>query len=133
MIDWWRICNSEQTDLRLWEDDDCELTASSPPYFCGSPPTRVDNPLIHDPRFLQQNSYDIPTTTPAFFPATSLKTSVKDRRRGLFRSKKSSDSLGMIPAAVRIEGFDYLDHSSNNRGCRISGFAWLRRTAVWFL
>ncbi|KAM7278503.1 hypothetical protein ACFE04_005637 [Oxalis oulophora] len=70
--------------------------ASSPPYFCGSPPSRASNPLIEDARFgderIQPPCYSMGP------PSPSSRVS-----GGCTRMK-----FGHTPAAVRIEGFDCL-------------------------
>ncbi|URE28311.1 hypothetical protein MUK42_30132 [Musa troglodytarum] len=73
--------------------------ASSPPFFCGSPPDRAANPVVHDARFGE----DRPPLAPfaPVQPAQSV-TSMSPKHA----------KFGLLPAAVRVEGFDCLD-----RGC----------------
>ncbi|KAM7275879.1 hypothetical protein ACFE04_017745 [Oxalis oulophora] len=70
--------------------------ASSPPYFCGSPPSRAPNPLIEDARFgderIQPPCYSMGPPSPSSCVSG-----------GCTRMK-----FGHTPAAVRIEGFDCL-------------------------
>lgn len=75
--------------------------ASSPPYFCGSPPSRASNPVIQDAQF----GCDIVTPP-----------SPRVAAGGCVRMK-----FGHKPAAVRIEGFDCL--SRDRRSCSISAVA----------
>jgi len=85
---------------------------STPPFFCGSPPTRSANPLVNDARFGEAapvnllplpNPSPIPLSSPVPIPAPAAATA----RTGCARTK-----FGFAPAAVRTEGFDCLD-----RGC----------------
>uniref|UniRef100_A0A7C9DP10 Uncharacterized protein n=1 Tax=Opuntia streptacantha TaxID=393608 RepID=A0A7C9DP10_OPUST len=85
--------------------------ASSPPFFCGSPPSRVSNPVVHDENFGSGN----------FNPFTNVPTlpsspSSSARKGGCSRMK-----FGQKPAAVRIEGFDCLARDRQN--CSISAVA----------
>lgn len=89
---------------------------STPPFFCGSPPTRSANPLVNDARFGEAapdnfplpNPNPIPMASPVPIPAPSPASA----RAGRARTK-----LGFAPAAVRIEGFDCLDRGrSRSRG-----------------
>ncbi|KAE8722443.1 putative Coatomer gamma-2 subunit / gamma-2 coat protein / gamma-2 COP [Hibiscus syriacus] len=73
-------------------------TASSPPYFCGSPPSRAVNPVIQDVRFDNEKA---PLASPA------PRYSQSSRGGGCKSGKK--------PPAVRIEGFDCLNRDNNNR------------------
>ncbi|CAD5194878.1 unnamed protein product, partial [Musa acuminata subsp. malaccensis] len=73
--------------------------ASSPPFFCGSPPDRAANPVVHDARFGE----DRPPLAP-FAPVQPTQSVTP-------MSPKHA-KFGLLPAAVRVEGFDCLD-----RGC----------------
>ncbi|XP_055819366.1 uncharacterized protein LOC129888402 isoform X2 [Solanum dulcamara] len=67
---------------------------SSPPYFCGSPPSRASNPLIQDVNFCNDN----------FVPITPIPESAapfSSSSRGCVRLKFGNNS-----APVRIEGFN---------------------------
>ncbi|XP_021910577.1 uncharacterized protein LOC110824300 [Carica papaya] len=79
--------------------------ASSPPFFCGSPPSRVSNPLTQDARFGDENP---PLSVPSP-PSSSA------RKAGCIRG-----NFGNKPV-VRIEGFDCLDRDSRN--CSIPALA----------
>lgn len=83
--------------------------ASSPPYFCGSPPSRVANPLIQDARFGDEKPKLLPLFSPAASPPSSPPPSA-GRKGGCVRV-----NFGNNPA-VRIEGFDCrLDRERRNR------------------
>ncbi|KAF7132599.1 hypothetical protein RHSIM_Rhsim09G0107800 [Rhododendron simsii] len=93
--------------------------ASSPPFFCGSPPSRVSNPLIQDDRFGDEkfnpvSPRSIPVPPP---PGLSLSPSSSSRKGG----SCVRASFGNNPA-VRIEGFDCLDRD-NRRNCSIPTLA----------
>ncbi|XP_020220835.1 uncharacterized protein LOC109803605 [Cajanus cajan] len=80
-----------------------QVVASSPPFFCGSPPSRASNPVIQDEQFGNGN----------FSPFTEASSS---SARGCVPMK-----FGHTPAAVRIEGFDCLNR--DRRSCSISAVA----------
>ncbi|XP_022738761.1 uncharacterized protein LOC111291349 [Durio zibethinus] len=81
--------------------------ASSPPFFCGSPPSRASNPVIEDDKFNKKKQ--LPTI---LSPSPSSRTAAS----GCVRMK-----FGHKPAAVRIEGFDCLNR--DRRNCSISAVA----------
>ncbi|EPS57262.1 hypothetical protein M569_17558 [Genlisea aurea] len=74
--------------------------SSSPPFFSGSPPSRVSNPLIQDSRFGAISPRSILTRSAASPPPPPPSASRK------FVCARST--FGDNPA-VRIEGFDCLD------------------------
>lgn len=76
--------------------------ASSPPYFCVSPPVRAANPLVHDARF----GDEIISTSPSSSVPSPNSAS---RKGGCVRM-----SFGLKPAAVRVEGFDCLNRDRQN-------------------
>ncbi|KAG2385203.1 hypothetical protein LR48_Vigan10g021500 [Vigna angularis] len=82
--------------------------ASSPPFYCGSPPSRASNPVIQDEQF--GNGIE------NFGPFSLAPLSPSSSARGCVRMK-----FGHTPAAVRIEGFDCL--SRDRRNCSISAVA----------
>lgn len=79
--------------------------ASSPPYFCGSPPVRAANPLVQDARFGDEKHCPALTTSPSGL----LSPSSTSRKGGCVRM-----SFGLKPAAVRVEGFDCLNRDRQN-------------------
>ncbi|KAK7861522.1 hypothetical protein CFP56_000199 [Quercus suber] len=91
--------------------------SSSPPFFCGSPPSRVANPLIQDARFgdekLVLNSPLSPIPAPISSGLSS--SSPTSRKGGCNRS-----NFGNKPV-VRVEGFDCLDR--DRRNCSIPALA----------
>ncbi|XP_071689492.1 uncharacterized protein [Rutidosis leptorrhynchoides] len=96
-------------------DQTCTQVSSSPPYFCGSPPSRVSNPLIQDARFGDEK-ITTPISPRSTIPNPSSSPSSSSRKGGCFRS-----NFGNKPA-VRIEGFDCLDRD-NRRNCSIPTLA----------
>ncbi|KAB1211194.1 hypothetical protein CJ030_MR6G021614 [Morella rubra] len=81
---------------------------SSPPFFCGSPPSRSANPLIQDARFGDEK---LITLSPLSMPSPSgvSSPSSSSRKGGCTRVK-----FGLKPAAVRVEGFDCLNRDRQN-------------------
>ncbi|XP_061345006.1 uncharacterized protein LOC133290879 [Gastrolobium bilobum] len=86
-----------------------QVVASSPPFFCGSPPSRASNPVIQDEQFGDGNRNFNPFTVTPSSPSSSS-------ARGCAPMK-----FGHTPAAVRIEGFDCLRRDRSN--CSISAVA----------
>nr|XP_043626279.1 uncharacterized protein LOC122597776 [Erigeron canadensis] len=90
------------------QDKSCTDVASSPPFFSGSPPSRVSNPLIKDTRFRNDN----------VCPKISIPT------YGMSSAYSSEEKVGSVDGnfgskpAVRIEGFDCLARD-NQRSCSI--------------
>ncbi|KAF5727750.1 hypothetical protein HS088_TW22G01447 [Tripterygium wilfordii] len=81
---------------------------SSPPFFCGSPPSRVANPLIQDARFGDEKINPL-------LPLSVQSSPSSARNGGCIRANFESNP------AVRIEGFDCLDR--DRRNCRIPALA----------
>ncbi|KAL8549464.1 hypothetical protein ACS0TY_008342 [Phlomoides rotata] len=79
--------------------------ASSPPFFSGSPPSRVSNPLIQDSRFGDDRCTPV---SPRAIPIPSNSTH-SPRKGSCVRV-----NFGNNPA-VRVEGFDCLDRDRRNR------------------
>ncbi|XP_071716949.1 uncharacterized protein [Rutidosis leptorrhynchoides] len=99
-------------------DQTCTQVASSPPYFCGSPPSRVCNPVIQDARFGDEKITPISLQPMVHNPTSVIPTPSpsSSRKGGCFRS-----NYGTKPA-VRIEGFDCLNRD-NRRNCSIPTLA----------
>ncbi|KAK7357789.1 hypothetical protein VNO80_17085 [Phaseolus coccineus] len=94
------------------------VAASSPPFFCGSPPSRATNPLIQDARFgdetfspLSPQSWVVVPTASGLPPSPSSSS----RKGGCVRA-----NFGNNPV-VRVEGFDCLDR--DRRNCSIPALA----------
>jgi hypothetical protein len=88
--------------------------ASSPPFFCGSPPSRVSNPLIQDERFGDDQCTPVsPRAIPT--PSGMAPSPSSARKGGCVRA-----NFGNNPA-VRIEGFDCLNR--DRRSCGIPALA----------
>ncbi|GMJ03942.1 hypothetical protein like AT3G02555 [Hibiscus trionum] len=66
-----------------------DQVASSPPIFCGSPPSMVSNPLVHDAHFGDESLTALQILSPSS-PCTRMK-------------------FGYKLAIVRVEGFDCLN------------------------
>jgi hypothetical protein len=99
--------------------------------FCGSPPRRASNPVVHDSRF----GLDCPPM-PAWSPAPPVAPPVVVHRptpRPAVAMPMSSPRgsggctararLAFQPAAVRVEGFDCLDGGRGGRGHGITAMA----------
>ena len=90
--------------------------ASSPPFFSGSPPSRVANPLIQDARFGDEKLATFVMPPPPIPPPSGLSSPPSSSRKGgCVRA-----NFGNKPA-VRIEGFDCLDR--DRRNCSIPALA----------
>ncbi|XP_060183586.1 uncharacterized protein LOC132613541 [Lycium barbarum] len=97
-------------------DQSAAQVASSPPFFCGSPPSRVSNPLIQDAHFGDEKVTPVsPRAIPIPFGLASSPSS-STRKGGCV----SRANFGHNPA-VRIEGFDCLDRDRCN--CSIPALA----------
>ncbi|KAL8161307.1 hypothetical protein V2J09_012796, partial [Rumex salicifolius] len=81
----------------------------SPPFFSGSPPSRVSNPLIQDARFREEKLLPSMTIEPS-------PTSSSARKGGFVRA-----NFGNKPA-IRVEGFHCLDRD-RSRNCSIPASA----------
>ncbi|KAL4360868.1 hypothetical protein GQ457_04G023390 [Hibiscus cannabinus] len=100
--------SSELLDIILKKQDigieqTAEQVSSSPPFFCGSPPSRVSNPLVQDALFGDESLGPLQMLTP--LSASSLSSYNGGCNRGKF---------GYKPAAVRVEGFDCLNRDRRN-------------------
>ncbi|XP_040997203.1 uncharacterized protein LOC121243192 [Juglans microcarpa x Juglans regia] len=95
--------------------------ASSPPFFSGSPPSRVANPLIQDARFGDDKFIPPSPLSPVAIPSglsssPSPSSATATRKGGGFVRSNFGDK-----PAVRIEGFDCLDR--DRRNCSIPALA----------
>ncbi|KAG2312830.1 hypothetical protein Bca4012_027395 [Brassica carinata] len=92
-----------------------QVLDSPSPFLCGSPPSRVANPLTQDARFKDEIKLvsSSPITAPLGQPPSSPSSS--GRKVGCVRG-----NFGNSPA-VRIEGFDCLDR--DRRNCSIPTLA----------
>ncbi|XP_010663598.1 uncharacterized protein LOC100262793 isoform X2 [Vitis vinifera] len=85
--------------------------ASSPPYFCGSPPSRASNPVIQDAQFGNEKVTPFSRApSPARKPAGGGGGGGGGGAGGVRMMK-----FGSKPAAVRIEGFDCLGRDGQSR------------------
>ncbi|PON87853.1 hypothetical protein TorRG33x02_163980 [Trema orientale] len=82
--------------------------ASSPPFFCGSPPSRAANPVVQDARFGDEKLAPFPGF-PYPSPSGLSSPSSSARKGGCVRMQ-----YGLKPAAVRVEGFDCLNRDRQN-------------------
>lgn len=93
------------------EEESPREIVSSNPFFCGSPPSRVSNPLVHDSQFGDENLSPL-STLQLPSPASSSPSpspSPSSMKAGCARMK-----FGLKPAAVRVEGFDCLSRDRQN-------------------
>ncbi|MBA0704634.1 hypothetical protein Golax_016879 [Gossypium laxum] len=86
----------------LWAEQSAAQVASSPPFFCGSPPSRATNPVVQDARFGDER-------VAALSVSQSPSPSPSAHKGGCVRM-----SFGLKPAAIRVEGFDCLNRDSQN-------------------
>ncbi|KAK3136935.1 hypothetical protein QOZ80_5BG0445310 [Eleusine coracana subsp. coracana] len=120
-------------DLLLSKGEESGLSAASPqpPLFCGSPPRRASNPVVHDSLF----GMDVPPMMPVAVPALPMAAPVASRayptpRPSAAPSMSPRGGAGCArarfafqPAAVRVEGFDCLDGGRRGRGHGITAMA----------
>ncbi|CAL8994973.1 unnamed protein product [Prunus brigantina] len=90
--------------------------ASPHPFFSGSPPSRVANPLIQDARFGDEKLTPSSPLSPTPHPLGLSSSPTTSARKGSFVRA----SFGSKPA-VRVEGFDCLDR--DRRNCSIPTLA----------
>jgi hypothetical protein len=101
--------------MEVEQQSSCTQIVSSPPFFCGSPPSRVANPLIQDARFGDEKIIPLPPLSPVPSMNGCSAASPSARKGGCVRA-----NFGNKPA-VRIEGFDCLDRDQRN--CSIPALA----------
>ncbi|GAA0159757.1 hypothetical protein LIER_16463 [Lithospermum erythrorhizon] len=77
--------------------------ASSPPFFCGSPPSRASNPLVQDSRFGDEKAIPISPSSIPIPSGLGSSPSSATRKGGCMRVNFRNNP------AVRVEGFDCLD------------------------
>ncbi len=101
---------SDLLDIILTKGSESSVhqVASSPPYFCGSPPSRASNPLIQDAQF---GNAKLTPFSRAPSPARRAAGGGGGGGAGGVRMMK----FGSTPAAVRIEGFDCLGRDGQSR------------------
>ncbi|KAG1347100.1 hypothetical protein COCNU_06G009290 [Cocos nucifera] len=108
---------TELLDIFLTKGGEASQAASSPPFFCGSPPSRASNPLVHDARFGEEKPVGPSLLPHAIIPSGSpVGPATSASRKGCGPTK-----FGLKPAATRVEGFDCLDR--DRRGCGITAIA----------
>lgn len=94
----------------------------SPPFFSGSPPSRVSNPLVQDARFREEKQLIPPISPLSSLPFSkspgSASPSTSSSRKGGCMSMRAN--FGNNPS-VRIEGFDCLER--DRRNCSIPALA----------
>ncbi|KAG5227161.1 Autophagy-related [Salix suchowensis] len=110
----WPVSWAELLDIILMKEghgtdySTNQVASSPPPFFCGSPPTRVGNPLIQDARFGDEKLAPIsPLSIPS--PSGLSSPSSSACKGGCVRMK-----FGLKPAEVRVEGFDCLNRDRQN-------------------
>ncbi|KAK6134133.1 hypothetical protein DH2020_032133 [Rehmannia glutinosa] len=96
-------------------DQPVTQVASSPPFFTGSPPSRVSNPLIQDARFGDEKYSPVSPRAIPIPSGPAPSPSPSTRKGGCVRV-----NFGNNPA-VRVEGFDCLDR--DRRNCSIPALA----------
>ncbi|KAH7670104.1 hypothetical protein IHE45_10G003300 [Dioscorea alata] len=91
----------EILDIILNKDDGDLDTGNQMSFFCGSPPVRTSNPIVHDAVFVKQSLCQVSPLGP-ISPGSKLSLARMERvERG---SPSCGSSLGPKPK-VRIEGF----------------------------
>ncbi|KAF8378677.1 hypothetical protein HHK36_030026 [Tetracentron sinense] len=115
------LCDSkagtELLDIILTKGSATQV-ASSPPFFCGSPPSRAANPVIQDARFGEEKLTPLSPMQIPVSSGLSSSPSSSARKGGCVRTK-----FGHKPAAVRIEGFEFDCLDRDRRNCSIPAVA----------
>lgn len=121
-------------DLLLSKGEESGLSAASPqpPLFCGSPPRRASNPVVHDSRF-GMDCPPVPMPMPGLPVVAAAPVAVQRPTPHPSVAAPSMSPRGAAgcararfafqPAAVRVEGFDCLDRSRGGRGHGITAMA----------
>uniref|UniRef100_A0A7C9CLM4 Uncharacterized protein n=2 Tax=Opuntia streptacantha TaxID=393608 RepID=A0A7C9CLM4_OPUST len=94
------------------EDLSSREMASSPPFFCGTPPSRVSNPLVHDANFGDEKLSPL-STLQLVSPSSSASPSMSP---SAMKAGGARVKFGLKPASVRVEGFDCLSRDRQNSG-----------------
>ncbi|KAF8692205.1 hypothetical protein HU200_039808 [Digitaria exilis] len=122
-------------DLILSKGEESGLMAASPqpppPLFCGSPPRRASNPVVHDSRFgMDYPPVPVPLPGLPVMAAAPVAVARPNPRPSVAPSMSPRGASGCArarfafqPAAVRVEGFDCLDRSRGGRGHGITAMA----------
>ncbi|TVU00339.1 hypothetical protein EJB05_54234 [Eragrostis curvula] len=118
-------------DLLLSKGEESGLSAASPqpPLFCGSPPRRASNPVVHDSRFgMDCPPMPMPAALPVAAPVAARAYATPRPSAAPSMSPRGGAGCARArfafqPAAVRVEGFDCLDGGRRGRGHGITAMA----------
>ncbi|TVU49265.1 hypothetical protein EJB05_00569 [Eragrostis curvula] len=118
-------------DLLLSKGEESGLSAASPqpPLFCGSPPRRASNPVVHDSRFgMDCPPMPMPAALPVAAPVAARAYATPRPSAAPSMSPRGGAGCARArfafqPAAVRVEGFDCLDGGRRGRGHGIIAMA----------
>lgn len=113
------ICDSkagaELLDMILMKegygDEQSSREIDSSPFFCGSPPSRVSNPLVQDAKFGDEKLSPLSTLQLA---SPSSGSPSPSQSPSAMKTGYSRMKFGLKPAAVRVEGFDCLSRDRQN-------------------
>ncbi|KAJ0244610.1 Uncharacterized protein HA466_0192170 [Hirschfeldia incana] len=111
------VCDSQAgadlLDIIRRKEETFSGVASSPPFFLGSPPSRVSNPLAQDARFGDEKLNPVSPSLSSFLQSPSPSPSPSRVKGGGCGGRVK---FGLKPAAVRVEGFNCLnrDRQSSN-------------------